>query len=63
MQIICNCARYGLNGALRHALDTDDPEQVTPILDELAAVLAQDALDPLCNCVDHFDFRGAEQRL
>jgi len=42
------------------ALDTDTPDHANQLLNSLAAVLPQTALAPIQNCIDSFDFRGAE---
>lgn len=45
---------------LMQALDTDSPDYAIKLLDDLIPVLPSAALLPLRNCIDNFDFRGAE---
>jgi CheY-like chemotaxis protein len=54
---------FTLMTALRHTLDLDEPDGAAPLLDALNAMLGAAALQTLRNCVDNFDFRGAEAAL
>lgn len=44
-----------------NALDTDSPDAIEVIFEELAGCLPEDRLQPLREAVESFDFRGGEQ--
>lgn len=45
---------------LMQALDTDTPDKANQLIDDLAVAFPIQTLTPLRNCIDAFDFRGAE---
>jgi signal transduction histidine kinase/DNA-binding response OmpR family regulator/HPt (histidine-containing phosphotransfer) domain-containing protein len=47
---------------LLHVLDRDNPDLAEPIMAELASAISSDHWKELRNCIDGFDFRGAEAK-
>ncbi|HWV14857.1 MAG TPA: response regulator [Cellvibrio sp.] len=45
---------------LRRALDTDTPDSASELLDKLENIFPLAEITPLRNCIEGFDFRGAE---
>jgi len=54
---------FTLMTALRYSLDHDEPDGAAPLLEALESRLGATALHTIRNCIDNFDFRGAEAAL